>query len=102
MTTTSGEREALARLTAERDNIRGIADRWRHLCDKATNAAKVALDRAEAAEAEVLALRKKLAEKVGGLLLAGWWCMWCDRFNSSEKEDLTECHSCGKPKKARP
>ena len=97
----SDEREAIARVIAERNNAMGIADRWRELCETATTAAKVAVDRAEKAELEALSLRKRLGEMAAGLVLKGWWCMFCDIFNSSEKEELTECRSCGKPRMAR-
>jgi rubrerythrin len=98
----SAEREAIERLTAERNNAMAIADRWRGLCETATSGAKVALTRAEQAEAEVLSLRQRIGEMAGGLLLKGWWCMFCGIFSSSEKEELTECRSCGKPRTVLP
>ena len=91
MTSTSGEREAIVRLTAERDNIRGIADRWRDLCEKATRAAKVAVERAEASEADVIALRKKLAEKASG----DWWCLSCDTLNGRGDAHCVRCSMKG-------
>ena len=44
-------------------------------------------------------LKKRINE--GGITLRGWWCV-CDKFNSSEQEELKECGACGKKKSVRP
>jgi hypothetical protein len=51
--------------------------------------------------AELIEETRKLKAESGGLVLKGWWCI-CDMFNSSGKEDRTECRSCGKAKTVRP
>ena len=48
---------------------------------------------------EIAKLKKRINE--GGITLRGWWCV-CDKFNSSEQEELKECGACGKQKSVRP
>ena len=51
--------------------------------------------------AMIISMRARIAELEGGIILKGWWCLYCDTFNSGEKEDLAECRHCGKEKKVR-
>ncbi len=59
---------------------------------------------AEAEEASLVALLDEIeaatearvrSEFSGGIVLRGWTCKECRSFNGSEKEELTECRSCG-------
>lgn len=50
----------------------------------------------------VVTLRARVAElEAGGIILRGWWCMYCDTFNGEEKEPRSECRHCGRDKKVR-
>ncbi len=52
---------------------------------------------------EIFALRDEVrALRASGLVIKGWWCMLCDRFNGEEKEVRDECSRCGRPKKPQP
>lgn len=51
---------------------------------------------------ENASLTKRLAEMAGGIVLRGWWCLPCGTFCSSEKEELAECRSCGRPRTVNP
>ena len=52
--------------------------------------------------AMIISMRARIKELEAGIVLKGWWCLYCDTFNSGEKEELKECRHCGKDKKARP
>lgn len=48
---------------------------------------------------EIFALRNEVrALRASGLIVKGWWCMLCDRFNGEEKEVRHECSRCGRDK----
>ena len=45
-------------------------------------------------------LKSRNTELAGGLNIKGWWCI-CEIFNGCEKEERTDCRSCGRPKTVR-
>jgi hypothetical protein len=52
--------------------------------------------------AMVVSLRARVAElEAGGIILKGWWCLYCDTFNGEEKEVRLDCRHCGRDKKAK-
>lgn len=52
--------------------------------------------------AMLVSLRARVVElECGGIILKGWWCLYCDTFNGEEKEPRAECRHCGKEKRAR-
>ena len=46
--------------------------------------------------------RARIAALEEGLAIKGWFCKGCKVFTGCEKEELTECRSCGKPRSYNP
>jgi hypothetical protein len=50
----------------------------------------------------IISQRARIAElECGGIILKGWWCLYCDTFNGEEKELRVECRHCRSDKKVR-
>lgn len=48
----------------------------------------------DALKAEIKILQAKITEMTRGIVLKGWHCMACGRFNGEEKEVHTHCRMC--------
>jgi hypothetical protein len=52
--------------------------------------------------AMIISLRAQVAElEAGGIIIKGWWCLYCDTFNGEEKELRADCRHCGKDKQVK-